>query len=328
MQRIGLVGHGPLARIHANRYADIEEATVAAVAPSDFPGTYEQANESGAAVYDDAEALCNNADVDAIDVATPPDTHRALIETAAERGFGVFCEAPVARTSADAAAIADTVQDHGITFVPGLTARFSPAYRTAKDRVEDGVVGGTGTVRTFRLEPLGTGTRHDAGTDSDAVLVETASPDFDFLRWLVGEVERVFSRQASWDGNEHAFTTVRFADDTVGHVEARLSADAGRAPATRFELAGTDGSIEFDSETADPVRIDGASESVPEQSSGPGPRVADPYRPALEHFVACLATGQEPAVTVDDAIEALRVSLAAVESARTGEPVTPAEVVA
>lgn len=327
MERIGLIGRSDAVRRHARAYADIEGATVAAVASPESPVTPERTVVSTATNYDDAESLCDHAIIDAVDVCSPPDTHRSLIETAAERGFGIFCEAPIARTLADAAAITDTIEEHGITFVPSLTGRFSPAYRSAKDRVEDGEVGETGTARTFRREPsLGDSERAEDGSQAADVLLQTAIHDFDFLRWLLGGVERVFSRQASWDGTEHVFTTIRFADDTVGHVEARLSGDSARPPATRFELAGTDGSLEFDSEAADPVRIDGANESVAEQSSGHAPGVADPYRPALEHFVTCLETGQEPEVSIDDAIDALRVSLAAVESARTGEPITPAEV--
>lgn len=136
----------------------------------------------------------------------------------------------------------------------------------------------------------------------------------------------MFSRRASWDGTEHALTTVRFEDETVGQVDARLSSDPERQPATRFEIAGTEGLVEFDSEAADPVRIVGSPDATVECEPAGEQPVADPHRPALAHFVDCLATGQEPLVSVDDAVEAVQISLAAVESARSGTPVAPSEV--
>ena len=56
------------------------------------------------------------------------------------------------------------------------------------------------------------------------------------------------------------------------------------------------------------------------------PVATDGYRRQLEAFVESVETGTEPPVTAEDAIAALRLSLAANRSAETGEPVAPEEV--
>jgi UDP-N-acetylglucosamine 3-dehydrogenase len=56
---------------------------------------------------------------------------------------------------------------------------------------------------------------------------------------------------------------------------------------------------------------------APDLASGTSPYVTE-----LEHFIRCIATGEESIVEARDAYEALRISLAATESVLTGEPVT------
>src|ERR671920_855987 len=56
---------------------------------------------------------------------------------------------------------------------------------------------------------------------------------------------------------------------------------------------------------------------VPDLASG-----KSPYSKELEHFIQCIATGEEPIVQSQDACEALWIGLAATESVLTGEPVT------
>ena len=51
------------------------------------------------------------------------------------------------------------------------------------------------------------------------------------------------------------------------------------------------------------------------------PLVEDPYTAELRHFIECIKNDEEPNVTGKDAINALRICLAALESIKTGQPV-------
>ena len=52
------------------------------------------------------------------------------------------------------------------------------------------------------------------------------------------------------------------------------------------------------------------------------PAVHNPYYLELRHFVECAQSGQTPEITVDDGYNAVRLALAAIESAQTGRVIT------
>jgi predicted dehydrogenase len=153
------------------------------------------------------------------------------------------------------------------------------------------------------------------------VLVDLVIHDFDFLRWCFGEVERVYARGVmgrEYNRLDYALTTLRFAGGPIAHVEGQWGYPAPFEYS--IEVAGSEGLVTADSTEASPLKLLQDAEGV-----GGVPDVAvgmSPYQTELEHFVRCLRTGEEPVVDGKDAREALRLSLAAIESMRTGEAVT------
>lgn len=330
MERIAILGRGFMATVHALRYAEMDGVEITAVASPSGPTEFADEYTDGAAVYDDALELYDAESLDAVDVCTPTHTHRELVVPAVERGLDVLCEKPIERTVADAQAIADAAADSDATVVPGHTIRFFPEYTKARERVRAGDVGSPGNVRTLRQSPFEE--RSDWFTDdtkSGGVLLDLAIHDFDFLRWTIGEIERVFARRQRWDAHEYALATVRFENGAVGHVDARWPQRPDLPFATRFEISGDEGLLEFDSEDVNPISIVSTTATgEPDRDPIDEPLVKDPYLRELEAFVDCIRTGSEPPVTLEDGIETLRVALAALESAERGEPVAISEVTA
>lgn len=316
-----------MAKVHAERYEQMPNAKVVAVAARDSPLSFVERYATGATPYADATKMFDDADLDAVDICTPTDTHADLVTAAADRGLDVCCEKPVERTLADAEALADAVTDAGITCLIGHVVRFFPEYETARRRVEEGAIGDVGNIRTFRQTPtadLGDWFRdHDR---SGGVILDLAIHEFDFLRWLCGDIERAFTRRQSRNGSEYSLTTLRFSNGAVGHVDGRWSIRDDAPFYSKFEIAGDDGLIEYDSRDTIPVEIQCASESDAHRDLDVSPLAQDPYRRQLDHFVECLESGIEPEVGVDDAINSLRVALAALESVESGRPVAPADL--
>ncbi|SFR64124.1 Gfo/Idh/MocA family protein [Halogeometricum limi] len=330
MQRVGLVGSGFMATTHATSYQEIADAEVVAVASlSDDREAFAAEHTPDADVYGDAEEMMDDADVTMVDVCTPTPTHRSLVEAAAERGLDAFCEKPLARTVADADAIVDAVEDAGITFMTGHVLRYFPEYVEAKRRIDAGEIGTLGTLHTERLSApprYGTNSWFGDKDQSGGVLLDMAIHDFDYLRWVVGEVNRVFARTAEWDDghlNQHSSVLLRFEDGTTGHVEASWGYPDGSPFVTSYELAGDGGLLEFDARDENAVRVSGGAEGANAPSS---PLAKSPYTQELEHFVDCVETGRDPDITPDDARAAVRIALAAIASSERGEPVSPAEV--
>jgi UDP-N-acetylglucosamine 3-dehydrogenase len=321
--RIGIVGTGFMARVHAKRYREMD-ATVSAVAAPSGPVPFITEHALDAEAYEDATALCESATVDAIDLCTPSDTHADLVAIAAEYGLDTFVEKPVAPTLSDAERIAATVADADITCMVGHVLRYFPKYERAKSLYENGEIGNPGVARARRLSPFPAWGSDDWYADherSGGVFIDLALHDFDYLRWLWGDVKRVFARNRPGP-EEHGFATLRFANDAVGYVEASWAQEPSRGDLTTdLELAGDDGLIEFASHENTPFAMYSGDESTVES-----PVAMDGYRRELDHFLECVEMNVTPDVTVEDSIDSLRISLAARESAEMGRPVIPAEV--
>jgi UDP-N-acetylglucosamine 3-dehydrogenase len=150
-------------------------------------------------------------------------------------------------------------------------------------------------------------------------LLDLVIHDFDYLRWTLGEVERVYARGMlgrEYNRLDYVLATLRFESGTIAHVEGHWGYPGPFNYS--IEVAGSNALLTVDSTEPDSLQlISGASEEVPDLASG-----KSPYAKELEHFIHCIATGEEPIVQSQDACEALRIGLAATESVLTGEPVT------
>jgi predicted dehydrogenase len=156
--------------------------------------------------------------------------------------------------------------------------------------------------------------------------------DVDFARWCLGDVERVFARGldlAEGQPHSHALILLRFKSGAIGHLEGSWAYPPGHFR-TMFEIAGDQGLVEFDSLAPAPLTVtmkmnNGAMNNeqavgVPVSESPLYP-TDDPYYRELEHFLTCLEHGNEFLVSARDGLEAVKLSLAAIESMRTGRPI-------
>ncbi|WP_227379452.1 Gfo/Idh/MocA family protein [Haladaptatus halobius] len=332
MIQVGLLGAGRMAGIYADRIADLNEATVTAVASPTSAESFVTKRVPTATAYSDANELCKDTNVDAVAVLSPTDTHPELVEIAAEHELDVICEKPIARTLEGAARIQKIVESTDITFMVAHVTRFFPEYVTAKARVDDGVIGTPGVARTKRAFGFeGSRGWFDDSNRSGGILLDLAIHDFDYLRWVIGDIERVFTRRVDWINEGKSDVTlsiVRFENGAVGHVEA-WAVEGPRVPfTTAFELAGSDGHLEFDLDDVRPIQYyDETGRSSPRDPvSDDLPLRRDGYHRQLEHFFECIQGGKEPSVSIEEGIASMRISLAAIESVERGKPVAVAEV--
>lgn len=312
-----------MAEEHVDAYAGVDEATVAAVASPNTASSFVAERGLDADPYSSVGAMLDRADIDAVDICTPTPTHRDLVETVVERGVDALCEKPIAGTLADATAIVDLVDDADVTFMVGHTLRFVPEYAAVRRAVQEGAIGDLGVARARRLSSFPEWGRQDWYREgSGGPLVDLAIHDLDFLRWTFGEVDRVQARSTE-EAAAHTHATLRFEDGGVGYVEASWAQPEGTGLLNELEVAGDEGMLELDGAEARPVvvRTDGREEVLTHPGTGG-------YEAELREFVSCVESGRTPTVTAQDAVEALRLSLAATRSVETGAPVAVEEVVA
>src|ERR671921_1733209 len=303
--RVGLVGAGFMGGVHLNAYAAIPEVEVVGVADARAEAAVAGAKMVGARPYASFEELVAAEDVELVDVCLPTAFHRELALLAAGEGKHVILEKPIARTMEDAREILEAFSGDGPRLFVGHVVRFFPEYVGIKEKIDAGDLGTIGVVRTSRRSPFlrGWNDWYANWRASGGVLLDLVIHDFDFLRWALGEVERVYARGMlgrEYNRLDYAFVTLRFESGAIAHVEGHWGYPGPFNYS--IEVAGSDALLAVDSTEPTSLQlIGGAPEEVPDLAAG-----KSPYEKELEHFIHCIATREESIVEAHDACEALR----------------------
>ena len=300
MRPLGLIGAGKVARVHAANIARVEGARLVAVADAVPEAARSLAAEIGCDALESADDLLARADVEAVLITTPPDTHAALIEQAAEAGKQIFCEKPLATSLEDARAAVEAAERAGVLLQIGYNRRFDPAFRAVRDDVQGGRVGRPLLLRISSRDPSPPPPEYLPR--SGGVFLDTTSHDLDLARFVLGaEVTEVATRGASLV-DEHAaaigdvdtlVVALAFSNGAFGAIDNCRTSAYGYDQ--RLEVHGTDGLAQ--------------AENVP--SHFYTDRYEEAFRRELESFVAALDDG-EAEVTGRDGLAAV----AAAEAAR------------
>jgi predicted dehydrogenase len=152
--------------------------------------------------------------------------------------------------------------------------------------------------------------------------------DFDYARWIAGDVETVFAKHiadrfADAPG-DHALVILRHTSGTLSHIEGGWAYPAPLFR-TSLEIAGQEGLIEHPTGSSVPlgVYLHQTEKTDVDIAVPASPLAEDPYTTQLRHFYDVLSgVTSTPRVTAEDGAAAVQIALAAIESARTGRPVT------
>ena len=220
--KIGFLGGGYIAGVHASILARDERVEVAAVYDIKKRQAVQLAQSVGASVaHSVAEVL---ATCDIIYITTPNTQHTELAILAAEERKHVFCEKPMATGITDARRVLKAVERSDRVFQVGHNRRFAPVYAELKRMLESRRPH-SAHVKMNRgelLNPKWVGDPKITG----GFLYETTIHMFDMLRFLFGEVK---SLQAIGSTHEYAETddfSVLLVFESGLHATLASSADA------------------------------------------------------------------------------------------------------
>lgn len=329
--RVGIVGTGFMGTTHAAGWSETPATIVGFV--SRTPKRAEPlAEEFGARVFPELDALLPHVDV--IDICVPTHRHHELAMQAAAAGKHVICEKPLARTLAQGKETVAACEHAGVKLLVGHVVRFFPEFVTARNAVIAGEIGEPAVVRvsreTFRPKKPVENWFLDM-EKSGGILLDLMIHDFDYARWVAGEVTSVLAKTISQNhpagaatSGDHGIAILTHASGVISHVEGSW---AYPPPSfrTSFEIAGSEGLLQYDSAAATPIDIqlhavaDTATPDIPLPTS---PLAEDPYITEIKAFYEAIEHDAPVPGTAEDGLAALRIALAAIESARRGEPVS------
>lgn len=148
--------------------------------------------------YADADALINDPDVNAIYVATPPDTHANYAIRAMRAGKPVYVEKPMARNTAECDAMNQVSRETGMPLFVAFYRRALPYFLKIKELVDQKAIGDIRHVSVqLNWEPaareMGKGPepnwRVSPAVSGGGLLHDLASHQFDFLEYVFGPVK-------------------------------------------------------------------------------------------------------------------------------------------
>lgn len=326
MQKILLIGAGTMGMEHATSYYSMENVHLAGIVDLRKEQAEQIIGNHNTKVFQTLEEAVNHLEhIDVIDVCVPTFLHKEYVLKAADYGIDVICEKPLAYTLQDAREMIDYCEKKNVKLFVGHVVRFFPQYKKGRELVLNGTIGDIGVVRTRRGGnfPEGWSDWYADQTKSGGVILDLIIHDFDFLRWTLGEVERVFAKGLANRSIEHldyALVTLVFTSGVIAHVEGTW---AHPTFSSQYEFSGKNGIIEYDSLKEEPVLLSISQSSVAERGVAvpQSPLKKSPYQTELDHFLQCLKTNETAIVTAEDAYKAMEISVAALQSLKTGLPV-------
>jgi predicted dehydrogenase len=220
----------------------------------------------------------------------------------------------------------------------GHLLRFEPRWVAARTAVEAGDIGEVVSIATRRVGNV---------LDQEILRGRTTIPlyygvhDLDIVRWFAGgEATSIYAsrragvlQQAGYDIKDLYCAILEFDNGVLATAELgwHVPAAAVAAPTSGLTVVGTQGWLQVEqAHTGLQYWSENEVPSIhpvihvtfwPDVYGVPGGALAS----ELRHFLDCVRTGAQPAITIKDAIEALRLSLAMEASADQHEAIRLAE---
>ncbi|SEG16704.1 Gfo/Idh/MocA family protein [Paenibacillus sp. UNC499MF] len=322
--KVAVVGCGTMGTVHGTDYSLLPGVELTGVCDLDRETARDLAGHLETIAYFSFEDMMAEAEIDAVSIALPTHLHKEYVMKAADLGKHVICEKPIALTLEDAEEMISYCQEKGVRLFIGHVVRFFPEYADLKRKLDSGAAGEPGVAHLKRVGSH-PGTAKDWYNDFDkshGVIMDMMIHDIDFARWAYGEVREVFALNRRSADQDYALVTLRFESGAIANLEGHWGYPG--AFSTAAEFAGKSGIIRMNSGDSNSLKLlrKGAAKASASRVQVPkSPSYQDPYYYELEHFITCIREDKEPLVTAEDALRALEIVLAALESARTGQPV-------
>ena len=323
--KVAVIGIGSMGYNHLRVYSEMGDVEV--IGASDLNRERLQLAEDRFSVktYTSYEDLFEKEKPEAVSITVPTSEHEKVARFALEKGAHVLVEKPIAATVEEGKRLIALATKLDRQLMVGHIIRFNPAMQSLKARLENGDLGKIFQIFCRRAGPFPARIR-DVG-----VVVDLAPHDVDIMRFLIGmNPIRVFAeteQKIHTDHEDLLFGLLRFPEGITGALEINWL-----TPTKMREtlVLGEKGLFRVDDLMQDlffyentqavgelwsPFR---AIRGVSEGSMTRFPiKRQEPLKAELEAFINAIQEGHKMPVTGQDGLEALRLSLALVESGKT-----------
>jgi 1,5-anhydro-D-fructose reductase (1,5-anhydro-D-mannitol-forming) len=254
----GIIGCGDVCEVKSGpAFNKVENSKLVAVMRRDASKAKDYARRHGVPrVYDDATALINDPEVNAIYIATPPSTHELYLEQALKAGKPVYVEKPVTVNLASCQRMVKSAQElNGLVSVAhyrrGLTL-----FNIVKALVQEGHIGDIRLVQLRTLQASSGKHNHksennwriDPAVSGGGIFHDLSPHQLDIMYWIFGKPKTIHgfsvNQSKSYDAPDVTMLQATFENDVClsGIWSFNVAAEAAEE---KCEIIGDQGKLVF-----------------------------------------------------------------------------------
>ncbi len=334
--RVGILGCGKIARLHAGGYQAAGDLAQVVVCCDEYSIELAEkmAAPFGADVTDQWQAVIERPDVDAISLCLPPYQHAEVAKAAAAAGKHLLVEKPMGMDLAESRAMVAAADAAGTVLMVGQNQRFQPEHIQIKELLDRDAIGRIVALRfdcnqfVKKMYPPDSWI-FDKQLSGGGMVAQTAVHKIDLMRHFFGEITEVAAFQGYTGlnpgyepgGNEDIVAfLMTFANGIIGEAFYLFGAHKSPIPTTTSELTvfyGDKGVIH---------NVLGwyiYSTEIPEYSGGltkleiPSYPYSESVNAEIRHFLDCVGDGTEPITSGRDNLGTMAVVEAIYQAAAT-----------
>ena len=274
----------------------------------------------------------------AVIVSNPTALHMEIAIPAARAGCAILLEKPIAESLSRVAELRQAAAESGSKILVGFQFRYHPTLNKARELIKAGTLGKVLSVHAHWGEYLPNWhpwedyrQSYAARADLGGGVIITLTHPLDYLRYLLGEVEAI------WSFNGHVSSLDLSGVEDVAEIGLRFSSGAiggvhvnyfQRPPVHRLEIIGSAGTLRWDNSDGllthlhmpddfGEVHAQPASAQVTNYPLPEGFDRNHLFIDQTRHFLDVAAGNAEPICMLEDGIRALEMALA-VKASQTG----------
>ena len=318
-----IVGYGSIGRRHLNNLLALGEKDI--LLYRTHQSTLDEEEIKNIPVESSlSDALAHHPD--AVIIANPTSLHLKTAIPSAEMGCSILMEKPVSHTLDGIADLKKALQNGGGSFLTGFQFRFNPGLSQIHQWLQEGKIGQVISAHVCWGEYLPNWhpwedyrKSYSARPDLGGGVVNTLSHPLDYLRWLLGEVEKL-SAEVSHQGLEldvedTAEINLAFKSGALGHVHLDY---VQRPPEHTLKIVGSTGTITWDNATTITRCFTPLKNDWEEVLPPPGFERNLMFLAEMKHFIQVAKKQVSPCCTLEDGLAAVKLAQAIYRSSQDG----------
>lgn len=276
-------------------------------------------------------AALKNHNPDAVIVANPTAFHLDIAIPAAEAGCHILLEKPISDSLERIDILQTTAQKNGGKILVGFQFRFHPTLNKARELILSNAIGRVLTAHAYWGEYLPQWhpwedyrRSYAARADLGGGVIRTLTHPFDYLRYLVGEIEALWSFNGhvsplELDVEDVAEIGLKFSNGAIGGIHLNY---IQRPPRHVVEIVGTGGTLRWDYQDGSLVHYQYSAPFASYSNQPAAPVVQTFSTPdgfernylflaQMRHFIEMAGGNGDPVCNLEDGRRALELALAA-----------------